>query len=163
MVKFILESPGHEDGTLSDVAISNTLTTPKVFYLNSSDEPVYIDNFRLRGSIVGEGNTGANSFTIAVFHRRAAANPVSNVTDTINGDEIQLIVGRISKQIGLFVSGQTASHVPFSITQKFMVKLRKGDDLVCQVQSNPGSGSFSANYFFSRADTVKRIMFKKRT
>ncbi len=148
-------------GTISDLNFAASKITSLIL-TNTAEEPVYIDNFKFRGSIEGIGNTTANSAHIALVKRIEGAGIFTNVFDTVDGKDASLMLDRISKQVPLFVTGQINPTVTFGLSQKFMVKLRKDDTLVIVLQCNPGSCNVSGSWSYTRAQAVKRMVFRRR-
>ncbi len=161
MVKFKILNPQNIMITLSDINFASTKQT-STLVTNSADLPIYIDNLKVRGTLEGIGSVTANSAHLAIAKRIEGAVVTTNVYDRIEGKDASLMLDRVAKQVPLFVTGQINPTVPFSLSQKFMIKLRKDDVLVFVQQTNPGSCNYSAALSWTQGTQVKRIMRTRR-
>ncbi len=161
MVKFKMINPQKIMETKSDVNFASTKISA-VFISHTELDPIYINHLKIKGTLEGIGNTTANSAHLAIVKRIEGAAVVVNVYDDVTGKDASLMLDRVSKQVPLFVTGQINPTVPFSLTQKFMIKLRQGDTVALITQMNPGSVNYSASISYTRSRTVKRIVRGKR-
>ncbi len=161
MVKFKILNPQNISIVLNDVNLVSAKAATTIVS-TSANEPIYIDNLKVRGTIEGIGSVTANSANFGIFKRLEDLAVVTNVYDRIEGKDASLMLDRVAKQVPLFVTGQINPSVPFSLTQKFMIKLRKDDTLKLEYQTNPGNCQFSCTISWTQGSIVKRIMRSRR-